>query len=154
MLAAAWCLCSCQCSPGGDPQQSQLESPLTYLYLSESSSYFKRVQGYEFRAEDGAYTASFYMANEEELYPVPVDQGWVDTLTGFISQYGMMSWDGFSGSAPGLLDGTHFFIEFTFADGTKVKASGYGHFPGGYGEASSAIDEHFMRLLPEDMRDW
>ena len=129
-------------------------SSLTYLSFSESSSYFKRVQGYEFRAENGKTTAYFYMANEEEPYPVPVDQAWVDTLGGFIHQYGMMAWDGFSGSAPGLLDGTQFDVAFTFADGTAVHAGGYGQFPGGYGEASDAIDAHFMQLLPKEMRDW
>ena len=129
-------------------------SPLTYLYYSESSSYFKRVQGYEYRAEDGKHTAYFHMAHEEELYPVPVDQVWVDTLNSFITQYNMTRWNGFSGSAAGLLDGTQFYVEFTLSDGTNVKAGGYGDFPDGYGGASQAIDAHFLQLLPEDMRDW
>ena len=150
LLGAVFLLGGCQkAAPDVKPL-----SALTYLSFSESSSYFKRVQGYEFRAENGKTTAYFYMANEEEPYPVPVDQAWVDTLGGFIHQYGMMAWDGFSGSAPGLLDGTQFDVAFTFADGTAVHAGGYGQFPGGYGEASDAIDAHFMQLLPEDMRDW
>ena len=150
LLGAVFLLNGCQkAAPDVKPP-----SALTYLSFSESSSYFKRVQGYEFRAEDGKTTAYFYMANEEEPYPVPVDQAWVDTLGGFISHYEMMSWNGFSGSAPGLLDGTQFDVAFTFADGTAVHASGYGRFPEGYGEASDAIDAHFMQLLPEDMRDW
>lgn len=150
LLGGAFFLCGCR-NPAPDEKPP---SALTCFSFSESSSYFKRVQGYEFRAEDGKTTAYFYMANEEELYPVPVDQAWVDKLTGFIGQYEMMSWDGFCGSAPGLLDGTHFDAAFSFADGTTVHASGYGQFPGGYGDASEAIDAHFMQLLPEDMRDW
>ena len=150
LLGGAFLLCGCR-NPAPDEKPP---SALTCFSFSESSSYFKRVQGYEFRAEDGKTTAYFYMANEEELYPVPVDQAWVDKLTSFIGQYEMMSWDGFSGSAPGLLDGTHFDAAFSFADGTTVHASGYGQFPGGYGDASEAIDAHFMQLLPEDMRDW
>lgn len=129
-------------------------TPLSYLYFSESNSYFKRVQGYEYRAEDGKHTAYFHMANEEELYPVLVDQVWVDTLNSFITQYGMMGWDGFSGSATGLLDGTQFYVEFTLSDGTNVNAGGYGDFPDGYSGASKAIDAHFLQLLPEDMRAW
>ena len=129
-------------------------SPLITLSFSESASYFKRVQGYEFRAEDGKYTAYFYIANEDEPYPVPVDQAWVDTLNGFIGQYGMMSWDGFRSSDSMLLDGTQFSISFTFADGTAVHAGGYGRFPENYGDASQAIDAHFLQLLPEDMRTW
>lgn len=150
LLGAVFLLGGCQkAAPDVKPL-----SALTYLSFSESSSYFKRVQGYEFRAENGKTTAYFYMANDEEPYPVPVDQAWVDTLTGFIGQYEMMAWDGFSGSAPGLLDGTQFDVAFTFADGTAVHASGYGQFPSGYGDASEAIDAHFLQLLPEDMRDW
>ena len=157
LLGVAVLLGGCQgfLHKGKSPSPQDIpDAALTYLSFSESSSYFKRVQGYEFRAEDGKATAYFYMANEEELYPVPVDQAWVDKLTGFIGQYEMMAWDGFSGSAPGLLDGTQFDAAFTFADGTAVHAGGYGQFPGGYGEASDAIDAHFMQLLPEDMRDW
>ena len=157
LLAGLMLLCACRApaSPSATPSLAPLPgAPLTMLSFSESSSYFKRVQDYEFRAEEGRYTVYFSMANEEEPYPVPVDQAWVDTLTGFIAEYGMIGWDGFSGSATDLLDGTHFFVSFTFADGTGVQASGYGLFPNGYRGASEAIDAHFMQLLPEDMRDW
>lgn len=157
LLGAAVLLCGChKLLPDDRPPSAPgvPDASLTCFSFSESNSYFKRVQGYEFRAEDGKYTAYFSMANEEEPYPVAVDQAWVDTLAGFISQYGMMKWDGFSGSATDLLDGTHFDAEFSFADGTAVHASGYGQFPGGYGEASTAIDAHFMQLLPQEMRDW
>ena len=65
-----------------------------------------------------------------------------------------MAWDGFSGSAPGLLDGTQFYVEFTLSDGTSVRAGGYGDFPVGYGGASEAIDAHFMQLLPKDLLPW
>ena len=85
-------------------QQERLSRPvpeasLTYLSFSESSSYFKRVQSYEFRMEEGNPIVFFWLGNEEEPCPVPVDQAWVNTLKGFIRQYDMMSWDGFSGSA-------------------------------------------------------
>lgn len=157
LLGAACMLCGCRHVHGGIATPAPgmpKDQRLSYLYFSESSSYFKRVQGYELRAQDGRYTAYFNMANEEEPYPVKVDQTWVDTLEGFITAYDMTKWDGFSGSAAGLLDGTQFFVEFAFDDGTQVKAGGYGVFPNGYGEASAAIEAHFLQLLPEDMRDW
>lgn len=134
--------------------QAVPDAALTYLSFSESGSYFKRIQGYEFRAEEGKNTAYFHMAHEDEPYPVAVDRAWVETLTGFISRYGMMNWDGFSGSDSMLLDGTHFEAGFSFADGTTVHSSGYGIFPKGYSDASSAIEAHFIQLLPEEMRDW
>lgn len=163
LLGAAFLLCACGQPSGGtaapSPTPTQVQGTkkdlhLSYLYFSERGSYFKRVQGYEFRLEDGKPTACFYMANEEELYPVAVDQAWVDQLNGFITEYNMLAWNGFSGSSPGLLDGTQFDTEFTLTDGTNVKASGYGDFPEGYGGASKAIDAHFLQLLPQDMRDW
>ena len=157
LLGAAILLSGCQglMHNGKSPLPQDIpDAALAYLSFSESSSYFKRVQGYEFRAEAGKTTAYFYMANEEEPHPVPVDQAWVDTLTGFISQYEMLSWEGFRGSDSMLLDGTRFSIDFTFADGTAVHASGYGSFPVNYGDASAAIEAHFMQLLPESMRTW
>ena len=156
-------LCSCRFVPEAPKVPEHTLPPgsdshpavsVTYLYFSESNSCFKRVQGYEFRAEGNQYTAYFYMANEDELYPVQVDQAWADTLSGFVSQYDMVSWNGFSGHDSMLMDGTQFSIDFTLADGTRIQAAGYGEFPDGYGGASSAIDAHFMQLLPEDMRDW
>ena len=164
LLAALLLLSSCRNLTGNGkaPQPSSSppdpppvpSSPLITLSFSESASYFKRVQGYEFRSEDGKHTAYFYMANEDEPYPIPVDQAWVDTLTDFIRQYDMMAWDGFRGSDSMLLDGTQFSISFTCANGTAVHASGYGRFPSDYGDASAAIEAHFLQLLPEDMRTW
>lgn len=163
LLSAAVWLCGCQHGSLGTappvPEtppapQTAAEDALVYFSFSENGSYFERVQGYDFCAEDDSYTVLFRMANEEEPYTVPVDLEWVQTLTGFIDQYDMIGWDGFSGTSPGLLDGTHFGVEFSLADGTGVSAGGYGAFPDGYTEASAAIEEHFMKLLPEEMRDW
>lgn len=141
--------------PAGAPSSMPVSaSSLTYFYMSESSSYFKRVQGFEFRAENGANTAFFQMANEEEPYPVPVDEAWVKQLEEIVRENNMASWNGFSQSDSTLLDGTHFFVELIFSDGSCVSASGYGRFPAGYGEASEAINTLFMQLLPEEMRDW
>ena len=162
LLGLALLLCACRHLPGGttDPAPTGIPAtvpasgtPLAWLYFSERGSSFKRVQGYEYRVEDGRHTACFHMANEEEACLVPVDQSWVDTLNRIITRYGMMGWDGFRGSAPGLRDGTQFCVEFTLVDGTGVRASGYGDFPDGYGDASRDIDAHFLQLLPEDMRD-
>lgn len=159
LLGMAFFLCGCQPEETKPPvalpsPQALPSAPLSYLSFCERHAYYARVQGYEFRAEDGRYAVYFDMANEEEPYSVPVDQAWVDTLTGFIRQYDMMAWDGFSGSDSMLLDGTHFSVSFSFQDGTTVTASGYGKFPSGYGDASAAIEAHFLQLLPEDMRDW
>ena len=131
-----------------------LPGELVYLSFSERSSYFKRVQGYDFRTEDGVSTAYFWMAGEDEPYPVPVDDVWVAALTDIVQRNNMILWDGFSESDSMLLDGTHFYIALEFSDGTTVNANGYGCFPENYGNASKAIDALFLHLLPEEMRDW
>lgn len=130
------------------------DAPLTNFSFSERHTYLERVQRYEFRIENGQPTVFFTFAHEEELYPVTVDDGWVSQLTEIIRQYGILAWDGFCGSREQLLDGTGFRLEIAFASGATVSASGYGRFPGGYGEAVSAMDGHFMQLLPETLRDW
>lgn len=154
ILATTILVGGCHCFHPVAPPQPLPDSPLSMLSFSESASYYKRVQGYEFRAEEGKYTVYFHLSDAEEPYPVQTDQAWAETLTGFISQYGMMAWDGFSGHAPGLLDGTQFSMTFTFADGTSVHAGGYGRFPVNYRDATSAIEAHFMQLLPQDLRTW
>ena len=165
VLCAAICLCLCQRSPNAPnptgepvdgPFEGQLSLPgdLVFLSFSERDSYNKRVQGYEFRREDGRNTAYFWMANEDEPYPVPVDQAWTDQLTDIVRVNNLILWDGFSETDSILLDGTSFHLSFTFSDGTNVSASGYGSFPAGYGGAANQIDAHFLKLLPEKMRTW
>ena len=46
LLGTSFCLCGCQQER---PSRPVPEAALTYLSFSESSSYFKRVQSYEFR---------------------------------------------------------------------------------------------------------
>lgn len=140
------------CGPCTAPPE--LPGDLVYLSFSERGSYFKRVQGYEFRAEDGKYTALFWLAHEDDPYPIPVDEAWVDQLTEIVQAYNLILWDGFHGTDSMLLDGDSFSILLAFADGATVQASGYGEFPSGYGAASEKIDTHFMQLLPEEMRAW
>ena len=71
LLAALLFLSGCRHLPGNGkaPQPSSSppmpSSPLVTLSFNESASYFKRIQGYEFRSENGKHTAYFYMANAE-----------------------------------------------------------------------------------------
>ena len=136
------------------PLPNPLPGELTHLYFSETHSYFERVQHYEFFAENGIYTVHFWLTNEDEPYPVTVDQAWVDTLTDIVYRNNMVLWNGFDKSSSVLLDGTSFIVTLKFSDDTSVNARGYGKFPDSYGEASEAIDAHFMQLLPEEMRTW
>jgi len=50
-----------------------LPGDIVSLSFSESHSYHTRVQGYDYREEDGKHTAYFWLANEYDPYPVPVE---------------------------------------------------------------------------------
>ena len=132
----------------------ELPGELTTFFFIESSSYLKRVQSYEFLITNGMPAVHFWFANEDEPYEIAVDQPWIDALTDILRQYSMMSWNGFTGTAAGLLDGTQFSLAFTLSDGTSVRASGYGKFPPDYRTATSLINAHFLQLLPADLIDW
>ena len=143
------CMLLGACAPAAVP-----DSPLSRFSFSENSTYIRPVQGYEYRAEDGVRTVFFHLTYEDEPLAVPVAASWADGLTGLISQYGMMSWNGFDKNDSLLLDGTQFSVSFAFADGTSVTARGYGRFPPNYSDATEAIEAHFLQLLPKDMRVW
>ena len=168
LLCVAICLSGCQLLQFGgllpEPTEPPSVSPcvgplplpghLVSFSFSESHSYRTRVQGYDYREEDGKHTAYFWLTDEEEPYAVPVDEAWVDQLQNIVYANNVIQWDGFSESDTTLLDGTHFSITLEFSDGTTVNANGYGSFPAYYGNVSKALDALFLQLLPEDMRDW
>lgn len=136
------------------PAPAVPDAPLTMLDMRESSAYNRRVQGFGFRQEGGRCTVSFHLADAETPWCVTAGKPWLDTLTGLVLQHGLLSWDGFSGSAGSLADGTAFSVHPAFGDGTSVSAQGYGVFPPGYQAAADAIRAHFLQLLPGTLKDW
>lgn len=142
-------------APEASRAPAALPGELVSLSFSETHSWYSRVQGYEFSAEGGAYTAGIWLADDSEKpYLVPVDKAWAEKLEDILARYDTLQWDGFHGNDKMLLDGTSFGIMYTLSDGTSVTAGGYGKFPKGYGGAAAEIDEMFLRLLPEELRDW
>ena len=87
------------------------------------------------REEDGYYVS----VNEEEPFRIRTEAA--DQLLEIIEKYDLESWDGFSESATGVLDGQGFWIEFTLTDGTHVSARGDNAFPEHYFDAIGAIQE-------------
>ena len=148
-LLLSSCMLLCACAPAAVPDQ-----PLSRFSFSESSSYIRPIQGYEYRMEDGAHRVFFHLAHADEPLAMPVEASWADGLSGLIRQYGMMGWNGFDKSDSLLLDGTQFSVSFAFTDGTSVTARGYGRFPPNYSDATEAVEAHFLQLLPKDMPVW
>ncbi len=69
----------------------------------------------------------------------------VDALYAVIEKYDVVSWDGFSESEPGVLDGEGFWLEFALTDGTTVRASGDNAFPPHYFDAINELFDILVR---------
>ena len=89
---------------------------------------------------DGYYVS----VNEEPEQPVSEDIA--GALMDVIETYDVVSWNGFSQSQSGVLDGEDFWLEFTLTDGTSVSARGDNAFPEHYFEAMSAMWEILSRI--------
>ena len=68
-------------------------------------------------------------------------------LCSLADELGLKSWDGFSGTDSGVLDGEGFSFSAEFAGGTSVHASGYMRFPRGYRNAKDALFSFFEGVL-------
>ena len=88
-----------------------------------------------FLLEDGYYLSLYDGAAQ------PLDEGTAAELQRMIEAYGMVSWDGFEGDNPYVLDGEMFFLDVSFEDGTSVHASGNNSFPDGWFEAAGTVEE-------------
>ena len=87
-----------------------------------------------FSLEDG-YWLSNYNGPARHL-----DEETVQELQQIIEIYDVLSWDGFEGSNPYVLDGEGFRLDIEFSDGVKVHATGDNSFPEHYFDASYAME--------------
>ena len=88
-----------------------------------------------FLLEDGYYLSRYDGAAQ------PAETETVRALQKLLEEYGVFSWDGFSGSNSHVLDGEGFRLYIGFSDGTSVQASGSNDFPDGYFDAADAMEE-------------
>ena len=61
------------------------------------------------------------------------DASFYSKLARKFEELGLASWDGFSKSASGVLDGTMFSFEAEMRDGSRISARGSNAFPQNYG---------------------
>ncbi|MBO7410779.1 MAG: hypothetical protein J6T92_02535, partial [Ottowia sp.] len=79
----------------------------------------------------------------------PMSDEDVAALEALLARLNLATWDGFKGSARGVLDGTDFGFSLAYTDGREVQASGSNRFPRGYGEARDALVAFFDALLEQ-----
>ena len=68
------------------------------------------------------------------------DDGLLAELT---ETYDVAGWDGFDGTAEGVLDGEGFLLTITWENGFSIHASGENAFPARYGDFRDAVRELF-----------
>lgn len=118
------------------------ERVLTRFELMRSTDLPSRC--YEvFLLEDGYYLSTCEGAARR------LDAETVRKLEEAVETFGVLSWDGFEGSNPYVLDGEDFRLEIAFSDGTAVHADGNNAFPARYFEAAGAM-EALLNPAPED----
>lgn len=91
------------------------------------------------RTESGA-TLEFRLVGIEKPLIKELDGAVLDELLAMVNDYKMSQWDGFQGpNPPGVLDGTQFSVDISFADGSSIYAGGSNNFPENYGPVSKII---------------
>ena len=121
---------------------SEPERVLTRFELTRSTDLPSR--SWEvFLLEDGYYLSTHEGAARR------LDAETVRKLEETVEAFGVLSWDGFEGSNPNVLDGEDFRLEILFSDGMAVRASGNNAFPARYFEAAGAM-EALLAPSPED----
>ena len=79
--------------------------------------------------------------------PRKVTPALIQELNRIVSQYDLISWNGFSENDPDVLDGEMFSLHMVMADGTNVSAAGCNVFPDHYFEFTGEIDR-LLREIP------
>lgn len=72
-----------------------------------------------------------------------VGEDTMEKLSQLVSDRNILSWDGFSKSMRGVLDGSGFSLEVVFEDGTYVSAHGSNSFPKNYNE----FEREFLEIM-------
>lgn len=120
----------------------------TFCYSNSGSSTYE-IYSYEvMRNEENGeqmVICEFHCGNE--TYELPADEELMQELQMLIDQHELRKWDGFSQTDSTVLDGSGFFLNITFADGSGITAHGSNSFPDGFSDAKSAIDELFISYL-------
>lgn len=120
-----------------------------YFCYSNSGSSTYEIYSYEvMRNEENGermVICEFHCGNE--TYELPADEELMQELQMLIDQHELRKWDGFSQTDSTVLDGSGFFLNITFADGSGITAHGSNSFPDGFSDAKSAIDELFISYL-------
>ena len=106
---------------------------------------------YELTFKDGKYIAKIKPngISTEETQEKEITKKQVKQIENILKKYEVNKWNGFDKSDPNVLDGNSFHISISFKDGLNISASGYMKYPKNYREATSELDNIFMKMYTE-----
>lgn len=135
-------------SMGGKTQYQDVPTVVSSLAITYYSD--MAPEEYELkRAEDGTiYVLTNY---GEESSEILIDKSYMADVDKWIDTYDIRSWDGFSMTDMGVMDGGGFRLEVKLETGESIYASGSNAYPDNYGEASKAIRDIISSAEDEAM---
>ena len=135
-------------SPPGTPRAAPRQG-LKNLHFSESGMSYDSHITYHVRTRREAGRDVFHLMHKRgpDVRGCPMSDEDVAALEALLVRLEVSRWNGFSGNAPGVLDGTDFGLSFAYTDGREVSARGSNRFPSGYREARDALVAFFDALL-------
>ena len=82
-----------------------------------------------------------YFLKENDNEATPLADEFAAQIRKIVTDYDLLSWDGFDESMQYVLDGEDFSLEVRYADGTAARAYGSNAFPDGYHEVMARLDD-------------
>ena len=94
---------------------------------------------YDLKCDDKCIlTSKLYGYPEDKVFEVELSDEDISNIIKLLQDNNVVKWDGFNGSARGVLDGTSFYFKVVTKDNVIIDASGYMKYPRNY---KTVIDE-------------
>ena len=136
--------------PPGTPRAAPRQG-LKSLHFSEGGMSYDSHIRYHVRTRREAGRDVFHLMHKRgpDVRGCPMSDEDVAALEALLVRLEVSRWNGFSGNAPGVLDGTDFGLSFAYTDGREVSARGSNRFPDGYRAVRDELIAFFDALLEQ-----
>jgi len=125
----------------------------TYFSYDHRGTSTDEIYGYCLRAGEDGFTAELEFHVGQQVYTLPALEADYMALEQIITEHDLLSWNGFSGSDPFMMDGEGFGLYIILTDDIHIAASGSNCWPDGFDEAEQAIEKVFGQILARNEID-
>ena len=145
-LAVGVTLSCCRSPQSPAPSQPQAPSPAVAADKVQSIEFFEHgtcvpaVSCTRFTRTAEGTLVHLWLYYEDE-YETTESPELMERAEAILSTYNVRSWNEFSGCDPNVLDGSSFYLEVIYTDGTRLEARGCNSFPENYRAVMSALNE-------------